>query len=87
MDVRAYNREMWNKQVEYGNPWTIPVSPEVIAAGTPGRMVGAADGDKGGAAQLVPGSPQRGGDLVPGMWRRSAGAGFCGCGGACDGIR
>lgn len=32
MDVRAYNREMWNKQVENGNPWTIPASPEVIAA-------------------------------------------------------
>jgi SAM-dependent methyltransferase len=32
MDVRTYNREMWNKQVENGNPWTIPVSPEVVAA-------------------------------------------------------
>jgi SAM-dependent methyltransferase len=37
MDVRAYNREMWNKQVEYGNPWTIPVSPEVIAAARQGK--------------------------------------------------
>jgi SAM-dependent methyltransferase len=37
MDVRAYNREMWNKQVEYGNPWTIPVSPEVIAAARQGE--------------------------------------------------
>ncbi len=37
MDVRAYNREMWNKQVEYGNPWTIPVSPEVIAAARRGE--------------------------------------------------
>jgi SAM-dependent methyltransferase len=32
MDVRAYNRKKWDWQVEHGNPWTIPVSPEVIAA-------------------------------------------------------
>lgn len=32
MDIRAHNREAWNKQVEYGNKWTIPVGPEVIAA-------------------------------------------------------
>ena len=37
MDIRAYNREMWDKQVEYGNPWTIPVSPEVIAAARRGE--------------------------------------------------
>jgi SAM-dependent methyltransferase len=37
MDIRAYNREMWNKQVEYGNPWTIPVSPEVITAARRGE--------------------------------------------------
>jgi len=37
MDVRAYNREKWNKQVEYGNPWTIPVSPDVIAAARKGE--------------------------------------------------
>ena len=37
MDVRAYNREMWNKQVEYGNPWTIPVSSEVTAAARRGE--------------------------------------------------
>ena len=36
MDVRAYNREMWNKQVEHGNVWTIPVSPEVIATARQG---------------------------------------------------
>ncbi|MBE0686111.1 MAG: class I SAM-dependent methyltransferase [Anaerolineaceae bacterium] len=30
MDVRAYNREAWNKEVEQGNPWTIPVSHEQI---------------------------------------------------------
>ena len=36
MDVRAYNREMWNKQVEHGNVWTIPVSSEVTAAARQG---------------------------------------------------
>jgi ubiquinone/menaquinone biosynthesis C-methylase UbiE len=31
MDVRAYNREAWNREVEEGgNRWTIPVSHEVI---------------------------------------------------------
>ena len=37
MDIRAYNREMWNKLVENGNPWAIPVSPEVIAAARKGE--------------------------------------------------
>jgi SAM-dependent methyltransferase len=37
MDLRAYNREKWDKQVEYGNPWTIPVSQEVIAAARKGE--------------------------------------------------
>jgi SAM-dependent methyltransferase len=37
MDVRAYNRKMWDKQVENGNPWTMPVSPEVIAQARQGN--------------------------------------------------
>lgn len=37
MDIRAYNREKWDKQVEYGNAWTIPVSPEVIASARKGE--------------------------------------------------
>ncbi len=37
MDVRAYNRKKWDLQVENGNPWTIPVSPEVIAAARKGE--------------------------------------------------
>ena len=37
MDVRKYNREKWDLQVEYGNPWTIPCSPEVIAAARKGE--------------------------------------------------
>jgi SAM-dependent methyltransferase len=32
MDVRAYNREAWNRQVAEGNQWTVPVTPEQIAA-------------------------------------------------------
>lgn len=37
MDVRAYNREKWDLQVQYGNPWTIPCRPEVIAAARAGE--------------------------------------------------
>ena len=32
MDIRAYNRQAWNRQVEQGNRWTVPVSAKVIAA-------------------------------------------------------
>jgi SAM-dependent methyltransferase len=32
-DIRAYNRDAWNREVDSGeNEWTRPVSPEVIAA-------------------------------------------------------
>ena len=37
MDIRAYNREKWDRQVEMGNPWTIPASPEMIAAARKGE--------------------------------------------------
>ncbi|MGW8249475.1 MAG: class I SAM-dependent methyltransferase [Anaerolineales bacterium] len=37
MDIRAYNRNAWNKQVEKGNRWTIPVSPQEIAAARRGE--------------------------------------------------
>lgn len=37
MDIRAYNRDAWDKEVEGGNQWTIPVSSEVIAAARRGR--------------------------------------------------
>src|SRR5919107_3137814 len=30
MDVPEYNREAWDRQVEGGNQWTVPVGPEVI---------------------------------------------------------
>ena len=29
--VLLHNREAWNRQVEFGNEWTIPVSPEQVA--------------------------------------------------------
>jgi SAM-dependent methyltransferase len=29
-DIRQHNREAWNRQVERGNQWTIPVTPELI---------------------------------------------------------
>lgn len=32
MDILSYNRKAWNQEVENGNPWTIPVSAETIAA-------------------------------------------------------
>lgn len=32
MNVREYNRDAWDKQVDKGNQWTQPVSPEIIAA-------------------------------------------------------
>lgn len=37
MDVLAYNRNAWNKQVEKGNRWTIAVSPKTIAAARGGE--------------------------------------------------
>ncbi len=37
MDVRVYNRKKWDRQVEIGNPWTVPVRPEVIAAARMGE--------------------------------------------------
>jgi len=37
IDVRAYNREAWNHQVDSGNEWTVPVSPETVAEAREGR--------------------------------------------------
>jgi SAM-dependent methyltransferase len=37
MDIRAYNREAWNRQVADGNQWTIPVSSETVAAARRGE--------------------------------------------------
>lgn len=39
MDVRSYNREAWNREVEGGeNRWTIPVSHEVIEKARQGEF-------------------------------------------------
>jgi len=37
MDILSYNRKAWNQEVENGNPWTIPVSSETIAAARNGE--------------------------------------------------
>lgn len=37
LDVIAYNRAAWDRQVESGNEWTVPVGPETIAAARGGR--------------------------------------------------
>jgi SAM-dependent methyltransferase len=38
MDVRDHNRKAWDKQVEYGNEWTLPVTPEQVAAARQGKV-------------------------------------------------
>jgi ubiquinone/menaquinone biosynthesis C-methylase UbiE len=37
MDVPEYNRGAWDRQVEDGNPWSVPVGPEVIEAARRGQ--------------------------------------------------
>src|SRR5215213_11599560 len=37
MDVRGYNREAWDRQVESGNQWTVPFGPDVIEAARRGQ--------------------------------------------------
>jgi hypothetical protein len=37
MDVRAYNRKVWDAQVAPGNRLTVPVGPEVTAAAQAGK--------------------------------------------------
>lgn len=36
-DIYQYNREAWNAQVQRGNRWTVPVSPDVIERARGGR--------------------------------------------------
>jgi ubiquinone/menaquinone biosynthesis C-methylase UbiE len=35
--VQDYNREAWDREVERGNEWTVPVGPDVIEAARQGR--------------------------------------------------
>jgi SAM-dependent methyltransferase len=37
MDIRDHNRHAWDRQVESGNEWTIPVGPEAIVAARRGE--------------------------------------------------
>ncbi len=37
MDIQGYNRDAWDKEVERGNQWTVPVGPDVIKAARQGR--------------------------------------------------
>ena len=37
MDVGGYNREAWDRQVESGNEWTVPVESDVIEAARRGE--------------------------------------------------
>ncbi len=37
MDILAYNRRAWDRAVDQGNKWTVPVGPEVIAAARRGE--------------------------------------------------
>src|SRR5215218_1019238 len=37
MEVPEYNRGAWDRQVEDGNPWSVPVGPEVIEAARRGQ--------------------------------------------------
>ena len=37
MDIQGYNRDAWDKEVERGNEWTVPVGPDVIEAARRGR--------------------------------------------------
>ena len=37
MDVRGHNQEAWDRQVEGGNEWTVPVGPEIIEAARRGE--------------------------------------------------
>jgi SAM-dependent methyltransferase len=37
MDIRGYNQEAWDREVERGNQWTVPVGPEVIEAARRGE--------------------------------------------------
>ncbi len=36
MDILAYNSKAWDREVEHGNEWTVPVGPEAIAAARQG---------------------------------------------------
>lgn len=62
-DIRAYNREAWNKQVDSGeNPWTKPVGPEIIARARKGDFAVLLTENKPVPAEWFP--PLRGLDVL-----------------------
>src|SRR5579864_7291304 len=38
MDVRSYNRTAWDRNVERKNRWTVPASPQAVAAARRGEF-------------------------------------------------
>ncbi len=38
MDIQAYNRHAWDRQVESGNQWTVPVSPAQVESARRGDL-------------------------------------------------
>jgi SAM-dependent methyltransferase len=38
IDVAVFNKNAWNKEVEKGNEWTIPVSPEEVSEARSGKF-------------------------------------------------
>jgi SAM-dependent methyltransferase len=38
MDVRGYNRDAWDREVERGNRWTVPVGEDLVAAARRGDV-------------------------------------------------
>src|SRR5258708_6437003 len=38
MNIHTYNREAWNRRVNAGNQWTVPVGSDIIAAARQGRF-------------------------------------------------
>ncbi len=36
-ELREWNRKAWDRQVEFGNPWTVPVSGDEVAEARQGR--------------------------------------------------
>jgi ubiquinone/menaquinone biosynthesis C-methylase UbiE len=37
-DITQYNKKAWDREVELGNPWTVPVTPQEIAAAREGQF-------------------------------------------------
>ena len=58
-EIRTYNRKAWDVAVERGSQWTIPVSPEQVAAARRGDWRIVAHAHQTRARILVPGGPSR----------------------------